>query len=42
MSRLSLTVDGNKVSGRYGGRDLEGTVSGREVTFKMGNNVARA
>ena len=41
ISRLSLTVNGDKISGKHGGRDLTGTVSGREITFKMGNAVAK-
>jgi len=41
ITRLSLTVNGDKISGKYGGRDLEGTLSGREITFKIGNIAAK-
>jgi acetamidase/formamidase len=40
VMRLSLTVTGGQISGKYGSRELEGTTSGRNVTFKLGNSTA--
>jgi acetamidase/formamidase len=40
-TRLVLKQEGDKVTGTLGNQALEGTVSGADVTFKVGNREAR-
>ncbi|MBI1788060.1 MAG: acetamidase/formamidase family protein [Acidobacteria bacterium] len=42
VTRLSLRVDGEKLTGWWRGRELEGTVAGRAVEFKVGKDPAKA
>jgi hypothetical protein len=41
VQRLSLKVDGEKLTGLAGNRPIEGTVRGVSVEFRSGNVVAR-
>jgi acetamidase/formamidase len=41
VSRLSLKVDGDKITGRFGGGTVEGTLRGSQIEFKTGNAVAK-
>jgi amidase len=40
-SRLVLKQDGDKVTGTLGNQALEGTLSGADITFKVGNREAK-